>query len=391
MVNVKPPRPDKPLFTVLHPTCTVATGTVTLTNKSAEASYLLRQNGSVKYTVAGNIFEGVAAGNYEIIAVQGICDHADSLNIQAQPFIPKKPIFTITHPTCTNSKGYLTVSNMENGVSYTLAQYGQSVYTADTYGVFGNITPGKYMLIAQAAICDKADSALINEQPPTPTAPSLFVTPPSFCSATGSVRITNPSDSNLLFSKDGGATWQAARDFGGLAAGAGSAWEFKVKNTYGCISGGATVCEGGAVQAISEVTATAMRSGISEEQGTVSNNEEPASNSARSRLLNDESAAKYLGAAQLTDPTVTIRPIPNPFGSKVRFLINSPETAKGILEIYNMQGQKIKTVFQGYINEGLNYFDLTLPQSNRSELIYILRMADKNITGKILQLANFKQ
>lgn len=134
-----------------------------------------------------------------------------------------------------------------------------------------------------------------------------------------------------------------------------------------------------------------MRSGISEEQGTVSNNEEPASNSARSRLLNDESAAKYLGAAQLTDPTVTIRPIPNPFGSKVRFLINSPETAKGILEIYNMQGQKIKTVFQGYIYEGLNYFDLTLPQSNRSELIYILRMADKNITGKILQLANFKQ
>jgi hypothetical protein len=390
VINVKPPRPDRPVFTVTHPTCTSANGIVLLTGRDLNALYTLRQSGVIKYSALGDAFDEVIPGAYEITALIGSCDHSDSLIVNAQPFIPSKPTFVITHPTCTNNKGYVTVSNKESGVAYTLAQYGQSVYTSDNHGVFENIVAGRYILLAQAAICSSNDSVKVNEQPPTPTAPTLSIKQPTFCSATGSVTVSSPTDTNLVFSKDGGTTWQPAKEFGGLAAGAGGAWEFKVKNSHGCISAGARICEEVPVVSMGETLSSSSKS-MNDTRQTETGEEQNAGKSGKNIISNEESSAKYLGSAMLTDPTITIKPVPNPFGSKVRFLINSPQTAKGILEIYNMHGQKLKTIYQGYIYEGLNYFDLTLPQTNRAELIYILRMADKSVTGRVLQLANFKQ
>lgn len=55
---------------------------------------------------------------------------------------------------------------------------------------------------------------------------------------------------------------------------------------------------------------------------------------------------------------------PNPFSNKVKFVVTSSITGKGILEVYDMLGQKVKTVYQGNITSGSQTFELNLPRQN---------------------------
>jgi len=51
-----------------------------------------------------------------------------------------------------------------------------------------------------------------------------------------------------------------------------------------------------------------------------------------------------------------------------------------------MIGQNVKTVFRGFIVAGKQNFSFTLPEQQRANLIYVLTIGDKQITGKLLQL-----
>ena len=99
-----------------------------------------------------------------------------------------------------------------------------------------------------------------------------------------------------------------------------------------------------------------------------------------------EATARSLGSATLEESTVTVKATPNPFSNQVRFTITNPEAGSGSLDIYNMAGQKIKTVYEGHIPAGASYFDLNLATRQVANLVYVLRIGDKKMTGKILQL-----
>ena len=77
---------------------------------------------------------------------------------------------------------------------------------------------------------------------------------------------------------------------------------------------------------------------------------------------------------------------PNPFSDRVKFVVTSAVSGKGSLEVYNMLGQKVKSVYQGNIIAGNQTFELNLPSSARSNLIYVLTIGDKRVTGKLLHL-----
>lgn len=77
---------------------------------------------------------------------------------------------------------------------------------------------------------------------------------------------------------------------------------------------------------------------------------------------------------------------PNPFSDKINFVVNAPVSGKGTLEVYNSLGQKIKTIYQGTINKGTQNFELRLPVRQQANLIYVLRVGDKQLSGKVLQL-----
>jgi hypothetical protein len=90
----------------------------------------------------------------------------------------------------------------------------------------------------------------------------------------------------------------------------------------------------------------------------------------------------------LNNDQPTVNAYPNPFNNRVKFAIVSPTSGDGSLEIYNIMGQKVKTIYQGHINAGNQSFELTIPKKQQATLIYVFRVGDKKVTGKLLQLNN---
>ncbi|MCU7550519.1 hypothetical protein OCK74_15480 [Chitinophagaceae bacterium LB-8] len=78
---------------------------------------------------------------------------------------------------------------------------------------------------------------------------------------------------------------------------------------------------------------------------------------------------------------------PNPFYNKIKFTLVSEVSGQGSLEIYNMLGQKVKTVFQGYVQKGqVQNIEYNVPGAQRSNLIYIFKVGDQQVTGKLIGL-----
>ena len=76
---------------------------------------------------------------------------------------------------------------------------------------------------------------------------------------------------------------------------------------------------------------------------------------------------------------------PNPYTDNVTFQIESNISGKGILEVYNLSGQKLQTVFEGNIAAGKGQvIRYSIPEQNRSTLIYRLRVGETTTTGKVL-------
>jgi hypothetical protein len=90
-------------------------------------------------------------------------------------------------------------------------------------------------------------------------------------------------------------------------------------------------------------------------------------------------------AGQETQTTM-VKAYPNPFSDKIKFVITSPISGDGSLDVYNMMGQRVKTVYNGFIAEGTQIFELSLSTKQVANLVYVLRIGNKQMTGKILQM-----
>ena len=75
---------------------------------------------------------------------------------------------------------------------------------------------------------------------------------------------------------------------------------------------------------------------------------------------------------------------PNPYTDKVRFVITSPVSGQGTLELFNLAGQKIQTVNTGLVFAGKGQvIEYNVPSAHRTSLIYILRVGGQQVTGKL--------
>ncbi|HEU5167373.1 MAG TPA: T9SS type A sorting domain-containing protein, partial [Chitinophagaceae bacterium] len=91
-----------------------------------------------------------------------------------------------------------------------------------------------------------------------------------------------------------------------------------------------------------------------------------------------------VSASRETINTVTVTAYPNPFSDNINFQIETKQSGQGVLEVYNMTGQKLKTVFNGYMNAGRQRFSMNVPAGQASVLLYVFRMGEQRITGKLL-------
>ena len=78
---------------------------------------------------------------------------------------------------------------------------------------------------------------------------------------------------------------------------------------------------------------------------------------------------------------------PNPYNDQVRFNLQSAVSGQGSLELYNMMGQKVATVFSGYIQAGsVQTVHYNVPFGQRSNFVYVFRVNNQRITGKLINI-----
>jgi hypothetical protein len=78
---------------------------------------------------------------------------------------------------------------------------------------------------------------------------------------------------------------------------------------------------------------------------------------------------------------------PNPYNDQIRFVIQSQITGDGVLEVYNLLGQKLQTVYHGYVFKGKSQtVEYNVPSLNRTHLIYVLRVGNHRVTGKVFNV-----
>ncbi|HEX6427464.1 MAG TPA: T9SS type A sorting domain-containing protein, partial [Niastella sp.] len=210
--------------------------------------------------------------------------------------------------------------------------------------------------------CSNIDNITVTVNTDAPGAPTICVVQPSLCGpATGSITILSPLGADYEYSIDNGANWQSGTVFNNLAA--GSVTGIKVKKlSSGCISTAAN-CDASACSQSAARLATTT-----------------------STQNNTQTLTTSLTDLNVAEGQTMVKAFPNPFSDRVKFVVTASEAGNGSLELFNLFGQKVKTVFQGRIQSGANTFQANLPLMKSAQLIYVLRVGDKKVTGKLLQL-----
>jgi hypothetical protein len=78
---------------------------------------------------------------------------------------------------------------------------------------------------------------------------------------------------------------------------------------------------------------------------------------------------------------------PNPFVDVVRFTISTDVAGQARLDLVNMVGQKVATVYNGYMQPGKSQaVEYRSRSSVQENLIYIFTIGGKQVTGKLLRI-----
>jgi hypothetical protein len=294
----------------------------------------------------------VGAGTYYIKATAGSCSDIKSVVATVNP----TPSLSITNPAavCSPNTVSLTGSTVTSGStlpSGTALTYWTNSDGTGTVSAPGAVGAGTYYIKATAGSCSDIKSvvATVNQ---TPGLPAFTVSQPSLCGpSTGSLTICQ-SVIGLDYTIGSNTQHGTGSSLTFTSLAAGSNPTLSVLNTTGSCSSGSYSCS-----------------------DAVANCPTPTARIAA------KSTNTITDAAPLQ-----VKAYPNPFNEKINFVVTSPVSGKGSLDVYNSLGQKIRTVYQGNINKGSQNFELRLSQRQVSNLIYVLRVGDQQVSGKILQV-----
>ena len=188
-----------PDATAIQPTCSVATGSITVTTPAATYSF---DNGLT--FVYADTKTDLEPGVYHIKIKNssGCISDVKTVTITKQAPLPA-PAFSVSQPNCTNNLGDIKITtsaieySFDNGLTY------------QTSGVKNNLAPGTYNLIIKnsSGCISYASTVTINPQPITPQPPQVAVTQPAGCTSnSGKISVISPAS---FYSFDDGITWIA--------------------------------------------------------------------------------------------------------------------------------------------------------------------------------------
>ena len=219
-----------PTASVVDPTCTVATGIITITSSTAGLTFSLDGGAYATYPASGYV---VSAGAHTLKAqnTSNCLSTVTNITVNAQPSTPAAPTISIVHPTCTVATGTITITSATAGLTFSFDGGTYAVYPATGYTA---VTPGAHTITAQNTngCISTISNFTVNSQPLTPEAPTTSVVQPTCTLATGTITITSAT-AGLTFSLDASA--YGAYPAGGYFVAAG-AHTLTAQNTSGCVS-----------------------------------------------------------------------------------------------------------------------------------------------------------
>ncbi|WP_294818894.1 hypothetical protein, partial [uncultured Flavobacterium sp.] len=230
-VNPEISLPVVPLYTIVQPDCSSASGSITVTSPVGAGMEYSTDGMNFQPETA---FTGLVAGTDYVITVRnasGCTAVTAPIAINAAPIVPAMPVVTIQQPDCTNLYGTISIdSPLDAGFTYSLDG---SNYQGGTQ--FQVLTGGNFTLYVKApgGCISQLENITINAIPQIPPVAAYTVIQPNCSSTVGTITVTAPTGDGYEYSLDG-ATFQSGSSFTGLAAAAD--YIVTVKNGFGCTS-----------------------------------------------------------------------------------------------------------------------------------------------------------
>jgi gliding motility-associated-like protein/uncharacterized repeat protein (TIGR01451 family) len=231
VVNPKPDGPAAPSLNIIHPTCDLGTGTISISSpKNPGNTYSIDGD----YSNTTGVFTEVVAGTYNVTVknTSGCISSETVAVVNPHPLTPQIPTFEVTNPLCPDKTGVITITSpVGNGFTYSIDG---STYLNIT-GVFTAVVPGAYNVsVKNASGCvSPAVVAIIKD--PVVDEPKLTITAEgntNIC-AGSSVTLTSSESPSYQWYKYGVAIAGAnARTFTASTEGVFTVSRF---NTNGCI------------------------------------------------------------------------------------------------------------------------------------------------------------
>ena len=233
-INTQPVTPALPTVTLTQPTCSLTTGTITVTVQNAGETYSFDNGGSFQ---AGNTLSGLSAGTYNIIirSTGGCNSGATQATVNIQPATPSAPTAgTITQPTCAAPTGSVVLSGLPAG-NWTINP-GAITGTGANTTVMGLAAATYNFTVTNAAGCTSSATAdvVINAAPGAPSAPALgTITQPTCTVATGSVVLNGLPAGNWTINPGALTGTGTTTTISNLTTGT---YNYTVTNAAGCSS-----------------------------------------------------------------------------------------------------------------------------------------------------------
>ena len=121
------------------------------------------------------------------------------------------------------------------------------------------------------------------------------------------------------------------------------------------------------------------------DEGRYSLGYNPTYTSCGSTLRSAETTTTETIESQVVNESLTVSTNPNPFNDKVRFTINSTVSGNAVLNLYDILGVKLATIYQGYLSAGKQIINYNVPSKIRGTLIYTLTVGKMQTNGKIVR------
>lgn len=220
--------PANPVVTLDQPTCTVATGTITVT-PPAGTGFTYSIDGTNYQT--SNIFNNLVQGTYDVTvrSAAGCASGITTAIINAQPAAPSAPTATVTQqPTCALATGTITVT-APTGTGYEYSVDGTNYQTGLQ---FGGLTAGATYNVTvkvPGGCISTATVVTIDAQPTAPVAPTVTVTQPTCAQPMATIEVTAPLGTGYVYSIDG-LNYQGSPIFNNVGQGS---YPVTVQNTTG--------------------------------------------------------------------------------------------------------------------------------------------------------------